>query len=85
VLNGKVQLTPGLTRGAFTPVSICSDVYWPHLEELVFPRIPVGDDGEELGKYVTVAKFVTFDPHFAHASAYADVALERIALSRRSS
>lgn len=75
---GKVILTAGLKVGNFEPVPICRDVYWLHLQRVVFAKQEIGEDAKRRGEIKIQAEHVGLDPHFAHADLYASVALARV-------
>ncbi len=76
--GGKVMLTAGLRVGRMSPVPICAEVYFEHLQCVAFRKEYASEDAERRGEYKVVADHVGLDPHFAHANLYADVAASRI-------
>lgn len=79
---GKVVLTAGLRSGQWEPTPISQDVYFIHLQSVVFVKRQVSEEKEREGVVRMVAEHIRLDPHFAHADLYANVALARIGKGR---
>jgi len=76
--KGQVMLTSNLRVGEWRKIALCQDVYFKHMQCVVFKKIYTTEESERQGKYSWVAEHVGLDPHFAHANMFADVALARI-------
>jgi hypothetical protein len=85
----RVVLSPELRIGRKAPVAIAREVYFDHLQRIMFrdafedQKGPQRELRAKRGEKKIVAEYVGYDPHFAHADLYASVALARIGVPAR--
>ena len=72
-------LSPFLRVGTRAPSAICAELYFDHLQRMIF-RDEYEDDDAKAKQMKTriVAEYIGHDPHFAHADLYASVAMARL-------
>lgn len=74
--NSLVQNVRSVKTGSFEPHRLCRDILFDHLTKVVRHRKEVG---ENTGHYKLEWVNLGLDPHFLHASVYANIAMERLA------
>lgn len=80
--EGRVVFSPLLRDGSWDPAYMLEEVLWPHLEAVSFQkRFRDGADDMTIGaRYDREYVPIGFDPHFALAGMFADLALMQIGM-----